>query len=96
MSANNPNNLPIYKRPEYRIIAFLVVNGYRWLQRNLSEEVYRDLRKPLTEIKKVLSESLYGEKYKIKGDQESRTSMISLSQVLKDVEADIRKKSEGA
>ena len=66
MDSNNPRNLPAFKRPEYRVIDFLSMTGYRWLSSNLPYDVYHDLKKPLAEIKAILSESLYGEKYKTK------------------------------
>ena len=66
MSANNPHNLPPFKRPEHRVIDFLSMTGYCWLSKKLPCDVYHDLKKPLSEIKAILNESLYGVKYKNK------------------------------
>ncbi len=66
MNANNSQNLPIYKRPEYRVIDFLSMTAFPWLSRNLPSDVYHDLKTPLAEIKNILNESLHGEKYKTK------------------------------
>jgi len=66
MVKNKLQNLPIYKRPEYRVIDFLATSGLRWLSKNLPCEVCNDLKEPLSKIKEVLNESLYGDKYKTK------------------------------
>jgi septin family protein len=66
MSENNLQNLPPFKRPEYRIIDFLSTVGYRYLIKVLPCDVYRDVKVPLAEFKNILNESLYGEKYKTK------------------------------